>query len=295
LRLKLTLALLILTAPFQGHAEKQVIPAGSLLQCTTSEKHISSKTVDVGDPVLCQVNRFTVYGHQVLPYGSYLSGTFEEYKDPGRLVGKGWMELKFDRLMVAPSTVIPVSAKVVDVPQYPVDKLGRIDGKGHAARDIFTWAIPILWPIDLLELPRRGPTPTLKSETRITVKIMDDVEVPNYTDEDGQPTLQRRAPEAYPQQEPHYYNPGPQSYYQQPEPNPYAQAYSQAYAQAYAQANTAPQVVYVQPQVVYAPPPVVYVEPQPVYYPIYPRRQVYTNRVSPYIGGPNGGGAYPQY
>jgi hypothetical protein len=178
--------LLSLLLPVQVHAEMQLIPSGSLLQCTTSEKHISSKSVDVGDPVHCQVDRMTVYGHRVLPYGSYLSGTFEEYKDPGHLVGKGWMEFKFDRLMVAPSTVIPISAKVVDVPKYPVDKLGRTGGKGHAARDIFTWAIPILWPIDLLKLPRRGPTATLESETRIMVKIMDDVEVPNYTDEDGQ-------------------------------------------------------------------------------------------------------------
>ena len=44
------------------------------------------------------------------------------------------------------------------------------------------WMIPVLWPIDLLELPRRGPSPTLKTETRLTVKLMDDLRVP-----EGQP------------------------------------------------------------------------------------------------------------
>jgi hypothetical protein len=40
------------------------------------------------------------------------------------------------------------------------------------------WLIPVLWPIDLLNLPRRGPRPVLKPETRLTLKIMDDFGVP---------------------------------------------------------------------------------------------------------------------
>ncbi len=47
-------------------------------------------------------------------------------------------------------------------------------------RDTVEWAIPILWPIDLLNLPRRGPRPVLKAETQLTVKVMDDVVVPIY-------------------------------------------------------------------------------------------------------------------
>jgi hypothetical protein len=35
-----------------------------------------------------------LYGRSTLPYGSYLEGRFEDYKDPGHLVGKGWMELQ---------------------------------------------------------------------------------------------------------------------------------------------------------------------------------------------------------
>ena len=192
----------------------QIVPAGTLLQCTTTEHHLSSKTVDIGDPILCQVSRFSVFGHSVLPYGSYLAGTFEDYKDPGHFVGRGWMVLDFDRLVLSSNTIIPVSAKVVDVPKYPVDKEGRIHGTGHAVRDVLSWSLPILWPIDLINLPRRGPRPTLKAETRITVKIMEDVQVPDAPEateapvQSTQPTLMRR-PSAYqvPQQSQSYYAP----------------------------------------------------------------------------------------
>ncbi len=172
------LSLLLLTAPLTGYAAEQLIPAGSIVQCTVSEPKLSSKTADVGDPVLCRVSHVELYGRSVFPYGSYLVGRFEDYKDPGHLVGKGWMELKFDRLVLPPDTVIPLAAKVVSVPKYNVDKEGRIHGNGHPVRDIVEWSIPILWPIDLLNLPRRGPRPTLKAETRLTLKIMDDLGVP---------------------------------------------------------------------------------------------------------------------
>jgi hypothetical protein len=176
----------------------QVIPAGALLQCTTADNHISSKTVSIGDPILCAVHHFSVFGRSILPYGSYLAGTFDEYHEPGHLVGKGWMVLRFDRL-VTPNAVIPVSAKVVDVPNYPIDSEGRIRGKGHPVRDVVTWSIPILWPLDLANLSRRGPRPSLRSDTRITVKIMEDVQVPQFEEapvttpqQPEQPALKQR-------------------------------------------------------------------------------------------------------
>ncbi len=169
---------LLCAAPLSGYAAEQLIPAGSLVQCTIDEPRLSSKTADVGDPVLCQVNHGERYGRFSLPYGSYLAGRFEEYKDPGHFVGKGWMELRFDRLIVPPDDVFPVAAKVVNVPDYRVDKQGRILGKGHPVRDVVEWSIPILWPIDLINLPRRGPRPTLKNETHLTLKLMDDLAVP---------------------------------------------------------------------------------------------------------------------
>jgi hypothetical protein len=167
----ITISLLLVVSPLLA---QQLIPAGTLLQCTISEK-ISSKTTDVGDQVVCQINRSTT-----LPNRSVITGQFAEFKDPGHFVGKGWMQLDFDRVIVQPNHILPVNAKVVDVKGYKVDKEGRILGKGHATRDIIKWCIPVLWPIDLLMLPGRGPRPTLKAETRLTVKLMDDTMIPRY-------------------------------------------------------------------------------------------------------------------
>jgi hypothetical protein len=164
----------------QAFAEVQLVPAGSIIRCVTNEGPISSRTSDVGDPVLCQIVFFDSYGHQAVPRGSFLAGAFEDYRDPGHLVGKGWMVLKFDRILIAPNLVIPIESRVVGVPQYVVDREGKIRGRGHAVRDTVLWLIPILWPIDLMNLPRRGPRPTLKAETRIQVKLMEDVEIPMF-------------------------------------------------------------------------------------------------------------------
>jgi hypothetical protein len=240
-----TLLLLLLAAPATGLADR-LIPAGSLVSCTVSEPRLSSKTANVGDPVLCQVSHVELYGRSTFPYGSYMVGRFEDYKDPGHFVGKGWMELKFDRMVIQPDTVIPVDARVVNVPGYSVDRQGRILGKGHPTRDIIEWSIPILWPIDLLNLPRRGPRPTLKEETRLTLKVMDDLGVPEYNgpqpQQDGSGLWRR--PSAY-----------------EPPPPPQPQAQPQTVVQNYIQPP--PQPVYVQ-----APPPQpVYMQaPQPVYY-----------------------------
>ena len=89
---------LLLAAPLYGQSGEQIIPAGSLISCTVSEPKLSSKTTAIGDPVLCQIGHSERYGRSVLPYNSYLVGRFEDYKDPGHFVGKGWLELRFDRI-----------------------------------------------------------------------------------------------------------------------------------------------------------------------------------------------------
>ncbi len=214
-----TLSLILLALPLPAVAADQLLPAGALVQCTITEPRLSSKTADVGDPVLCRVNRVELPGRSAVPYGSYLIGRFEDYKDPGHLVGKGWMELKFDRLVLPPDTVIGFSAKVVDVPKYPVDRQGRIHGTGHPVRDTVEWLLPVLWPIDLINLPRRGPRPVLKAETRLTLKIMDDIEVPLPETQMAQqpPPLVHRAPTVI--EVPPSADPGPQPIrYQEPEP-----------------------------------------------------------------------------
>jgi hypothetical protein len=251
-----TLLLLLLVTPLAGFAER-LIPAGSLISCTMSEPRFSSKTANIGDPVLCQVSHVELYGRSTFPYGSYMVGRFEDYKDPGHFVGKGWMELKFERMVIQPDTVIPVDARVVNVPGYNVDRMGRILGKGHPTRDIIEWSIPILWPIDLINLPRRGPRPTLKEETRLTLKVMDDLGVPDVQpqapQQDSSGLLRR----------PTAYEPPPSSA-QPPQPQP------QTVVQNYIQ--PAPQPVYVQapaqPIYMQAPPQPVYMQaPPPMYYP----------------------------
>lgn len=170
--------LLLLCAPIICRAADQLVPAGSIVTCSVSEEKISSKTTAIGDPVLCTLNPVEKYGRSVLPFGAYMEGRFEDYKDPGHLVGKGWMQLTFDRLIVG-NHVYPVSAKVVQVPKYKVDRDGKILGKGHPVRDTVEWLIPVLWPIDLINLPRRGPSPMLKPETRLTLELMDDLGIPD--------------------------------------------------------------------------------------------------------------------
>jgi hypothetical protein len=262
------LSAVVLAAPFCGYAE-HLIPAGSLISCTLSEPKINSKTAAIGDPVLCQIGHSERYGRFVLPYDSYLVGRFEDYRDPGHLVGKGWMELRFDRMVIEPDTVLPIDARVVDVPGYSVDNHGRIIGKGHAVRDTVTWMIPVLWPIDMINLPRRGPRPTLKEETRLTLKVMDDLGIPN----DLQPSppqrdsngLVHRTPSAYtepppppPDDQPIAADDPPQ---EAPAPEP----------STYADYSPAPP-----PQVItrYVPVPVAVAPPAPVYW--YPAPQVVT-------------------
>lgn len=192
------LSSLLLTTTFSGSAAPELIPAGALIQCIISEPKLSSKTEAIGDPIVCQMSHAGRYGGSVLPYGSNVVGRFEEYKDPGHFVGKGWMELKFDRMVIEPNTVVPIDAKVVDVSGYNVNREGRILGKGHAKRDTIEWMIPVLWPIDVINLPRSGPRPTLKKETRLTLKVMDDFIVPGWeASQPGPSDAPRRLPSAY--------------------------------------------------------------------------------------------------
>jgi hypothetical protein len=173
----LTLALSLI-APVAARADSDFLPAGLLLNCTIDEPKFSSKTAEVGDPVLCHLGTTAALGRQVFPRGSYLSGRLVDYKDPGHFVGKGWISIQFDRLILPGEAVLPLSAKVISVPHYKTSKDGKVLGQGHAKRDAVEWAIPVLWPVKLITLPARGPYPTLKSETRITLRLMEDVAIP---------------------------------------------------------------------------------------------------------------------
>ncbi len=257
----LPLSLLLLSTPLSAFAGDTLLPAGSLIQCTISEPKLSSKTDKVGDPVLCQVSHAELYGRATIPYGSYLVGHFEDYKDPGHFVGKGWIELKFDRLVVR-DEIVPLDARVVAVPKYPVDQEGRIHGTGHPVRDTVEWFIPVLWPIDLINLPRRGPRVVLKPETKLTLKVMDDVGLPSQQraaveQPYHQPALIERnydqTPNYYPQPQPAYYPPqqtyaAPQQTYAAPQQAPQTIIYNNyAPPQGYAPQQQQQTVVVQQP------------------------------------------------
>src|ERR1700757_1320126 len=171
------LAVSLFTFTLSASARDVVVPAGTLLQCTLNEPNLSSATVDVGDPVLCHLRGVTVFGQQAFPRGSYLVGHIEGEKDPGHFWGKGYLKLQFDRIGV-PSGDLPLEAKVISTRGYKVDKQGKIDGKGHPRRDVIEWMLPPLWPWKVIMLPARGPRPTLKGESVLSLRLMDDVQIP---------------------------------------------------------------------------------------------------------------------
>ncbi len=170
------LGLVVLALNLGASARDLVLPAGTLLQCTLNEPNFSSATAEVGDPVLCHLRGLTEFGQQVFPRGSYLVGHLESAKDPGHFWGKGNLKLQFDRIGL-PSGDLPLEAKVIATRGYTVDK-GKIDGKGHAKRDIIEWMLPPLWPWKVIMLPARGPRPQLKGETALSLRLMDDVQIP---------------------------------------------------------------------------------------------------------------------
>jgi hypothetical protein len=178
------LAVSLLALTLSASARETVLPAGTLLQCTMNEPNFSSATVAVGDPVLCHLHSVTEFGRQTFPRGAYLVGHLESAQDPGHFWGKGNMRLVFDRIGL-PDGDLPLDAKVIATRGYKVDKTGAIDGKGHAKRDIVEWMIPPLWPWKIIMLPARGPRPTLKGESTLELRLMDDVQIPQVSSTNG--------------------------------------------------------------------------------------------------------------
>ena len=268
---RLLASLLVLPLAFVASARaEQLIPAGSVMQCMVSDK-VSSKTTHVGDPVLCQLSRTELYGRSVFPYGAYLEGHFEDYKDPGHFVGKGWMELKFDRMVVGNDTTIPMNTRVVATSQKNrVDGDGRIHGTGHPVKDTVEWLIPVLWPIDLINLPRRGPTPVIKPETRLTVKLLDDIGIPTKQEVQHQPELVSRY--NYADNTPQYEQPAAPVERGYAQPVSYVpQQQSPTIVVVQAAAPAAPTYIQQAPQVIVQPQPRIYAYPPPVAYAYPPR------------------------
>jgi hypothetical protein len=199
------LAILLLTPGI--HAQDLLVPAGTLLQCTLNEPNFSSTTATVGDPVLCHLRTTEAFGRLLFPRGSMLAGHLEAAKEPGHFVGKGYLRITFDRVIL-PNGDLPLPAKLIQARGYRVDKQGDIDGKGHATRDVVEWLLPPLWPWKILSLPARGPRPTLKGEEPIELRVMDDLVIPR--------TL---AGVIHPDRPPYASSARPSSYSAVPQPN----------------------------------------------------------------------------
>jgi hypothetical protein len=153
------------------------VPAGTLLRCTLDEPNFSSRTAQIGDPVLCHTTSVEMFGRPLIPRGAYLTARLQEYRDPGHFFGKGWIQLEFTSLTL-PGGNFPLNAKVISAGRYRVNGEGKIQGHGHPKRDAIEWTIPILWPIKALTLPARGPRPVFKGETRIELRLMEDMMIP---------------------------------------------------------------------------------------------------------------------
>src|SRR5271168_941945 len=168
-------ALLVCATAVQ--AQDLLVPAGTLLQCTLDEPNFSSATAAIGDPVLCHLRTQQEFGRPMFPRGAMLGGHLEADKEPGHFVGKGYLKITFDRVIL-PNGDLPVPAKVIQARGYKVDKQGAVDGKGHAERGVVEWMLPPLWPWKIITLPARGPRPTLKGEEPLELRLMDDIVIP---------------------------------------------------------------------------------------------------------------------
>jgi hypothetical protein len=176
--LVLTLIFCVSVIGASAASKEEILPAGTILHCTMDELNFSSKTAMAGDPVLCHLGPISTFGHSVFPRGAMLSGHLQDSKDPGHFVGKGWLELEFDRIILPGAEVMPLSAKIIGAPHLKSDREGKLHGGGHPKRDAVEWMIPVLWPMKLIMLPARGPYPALKGESRLTMRLMEDVVIP---------------------------------------------------------------------------------------------------------------------
>jgi hypothetical protein len=185
MRLTFTAAMcFLLSITAIARAAGHFIPAGMPIGCWMQEKKLSLKTAEPGDPVLCYLSPSMHFGRPLFPHGSYLTGRIEGGKAPGRLHGKGTLVINFDRVVVSDSVRVPITVKVIAALKYKISPDGKIIGRGHAKRDLAAWAFSPLWPLDLMNLPRRGPWPAIKGkEERLLLRVMQDAIVPEVQGE----------------------------------------------------------------------------------------------------------------
>ena len=81
------LALAFFASPVQ--ASDLTLRAGRLIYCTLEEPNFSSASAQAGEPTVCYLGQLREFGHTAFPRGSYLTGRLADYREPGRITGKG--------------------------------------------------------------------------------------------------------------------------------------------------------------------------------------------------------------
>src|SRR5258707_6971396 len=89
-----TCSVLFLGVQASTKAQDILVPAGTLLRCTLDEPNFSSKTADIGDPVICHLSALRQFGKEVFPRGSYLARPLVAANDPRLLVAICCLKIK---------------------------------------------------------------------------------------------------------------------------------------------------------------------------------------------------------
>jgi hypothetical protein len=85
----LPLVLCLMVPAGAQSAPEEVLPAGTLLQCTLDEPSLSSQTVQRGDPVLCHTGTVAAFGRSVFPRAPIWVGISRSTVTPGISLAKG--------------------------------------------------------------------------------------------------------------------------------------------------------------------------------------------------------------
>ena len=76
----LILAIFPNNAKAQDQSKQVILPAGTLLRCTLNEPNLSSKTAEVGDPVVCPLGGILCLSAPCFRAGPIWAGTWRRTK-----------------------------------------------------------------------------------------------------------------------------------------------------------------------------------------------------------------------
>lgn len=113
-RVVLSIALLVFSISL-ARAEKNTIPAGSLLHCRLTQT-LTTHLNAVGDPFTAVVSEpVMIDGHEAIPVGAKLEGRISEMQRPGRVRGVGQMRLTVEKVVMPDGASFPLSAILATV------------------------------------------------------------------------------------------------------------------------------------------------------------------------------------